>query len=163
MKKYSQVFADVADFLNQDNWIKGTSFLLVDGKIKCSAFGAVKASTVPAIGRILVENNTLSLAVETINVIANLGPKIHAFTSPNDGLRAFITNAWNVRKAWDQRDPSIRGTHTVLNWDSGTMEATYLMGMVGLTDNHHDHPATTLDEIKGKLLQAAAIAHELEV
>lgn len=173
MEKYSETFVEVADFLTDDNWVRtnfstaiyGKFFVIKDGKLCFSVYGAVKARLVPAIISSLdgAEEGGVSMAVivSRMDYIASYwGGNIK---SPDHGDACMQPcgniphTAWQCREQWSNIDTDI----FIGGFNCGNRQALFILGMAGLTPKFHDDPTTTLDMVKVKLLVAGTIAKHL--
>lgn len=159
MDKYSVVFKDVADFLNEENWIKGEMFAIKNGYLCFDVYGAVKARTVPALISILETGIAAGTSMAQIVYRSSYfnDPCLGAPSKGQELLDQFGT----CEKAWEARDPWIRTNYICAGVDRGNNDPGFILGMAGLTSQFHDAPATTLEMVKEKLLLASRMAERL--
>lgn len=97
--------------------------------------------------------STVNRARDALRDGLHLAPVVAAEAAVSPSALPMFKSLWENRPEWVKSE--LRG--------HGSLDAHYLLGMVGLTSSFNDDPNTTLQMVKGKFTEAIDLAHQLEV
>lgn len=146
-QSYADAFEDIAHSLTEENWGKHSLFELNNGQICMCAHGKVQARFNPKVKEIL-QSMLVRRKVECAFIYATpysdtaASGEAYAQEHPSCSLEEF----WNKRPVRDHE-----------------VDGHYLLGMVGLTPSFNDDSSTTLEMVRDKFREAAALARQLNV
>lgn len=183
MEKIASILQQAHDLLTPENWIKG-SYFSFNGKNFCGcSHGVVQTLVNPKCGALIdfSKTNVLKLSVAALDALAEaalaeaaLGATAGAAARAAEGViegsdlllvleyvpcvgatvmfDAASSKVWNSRPDWVKNSS-----------DYGSLDAHFIMGMVGLTPTFNDDPGTTFPMIKEKFKEAIKLAESLNV
>lgn len=164
--KSSEALRRARDLLTPITWSQGSYFSHRNGNLCMCAHGALQAQVNLRVREILGEN--VADAAAPAAVAQSIARCAHHATWSGAARAARTADAGSCAEAAECGD---MGTvwHKRPEWIShqdpiyGSVEAHYLLGLVGLTINKNDDPKTSLEFVKMKFNEAISLAEKLEV
>lgn len=155
MKEIIQALENAKNSLTEENYYKGNFFSAKNDLLCMCPHGAVQAQVNPEVKK-FVNGYTSGFidAADAAREAANA-----AGSRAADAARSADAA---VRDNWDTRPTWVREYYVYADKEYGTLDAHYLMGMVGLTISFSDAKETTLTMVKEKFDQAIQLAKELD-
>ncbi len=149
MTTLADILKAARDSLTEETWLKGSYFQEESGKLCMCAHGAVQAQVNPIVKQLVNDSELTTLSIaEKATQESRMGAM-----AANYAVRDFELSKMEMDYAWRGR-PS----HMSQDGKRGTLEAHYLLGLVGLTGSFNDEPGTHLQDVKDKFNEAISFA-----